>query len=302
MVDYGHDLLFGSFVTPRSDAIAELIHAAQEAERVGLDLVTVQDHPYHPGFVDTPTLIGQLAARTEQIRFSANVTNLPLRPPAVLAKATASLDLMTGGRIALGLGAGGYWDAISAYGGTRLTPGQSVDALSEAIDIIRALWDVTDRSMVNHQGEHYQIVGAKRGPAPAHPVPIWVGGYKPRMLRLIGAKADGWLLSMWGNDIKAIGDGNQRIDDAAHAAGRDPSAIRRLVNIPARASATSEGLLAGPPRTWVDQLAGLTLEHGFSGFILAGDDTSLYDVIGQEVAPAVRTIVTAERPPSAPRD
>lgn len=295
MTDYGHDLLFGSFLTPRHEVIPRLVHAAQEAERVGLDLVTVQDHPYHPGFLDTPTLIGHLVARTETIHFSANVTNLPLRPPAVLAKATASLDLVSGGRMELALGAGGYWDAISAYGGTRLTPGQSLAALSEAIDIIRALWDVSDRSMVNIQGEHYRVVGAKRGPAPAHPVPIWVGGYKPRMLRLIGSKADGWLPSIWNNSIDAIPAGNSQIDDAARAAGRDPKEIRRLINVQGRLTSGLEGLLVGPAAMWVDQLAMMALEHGFSAFILAGDDTSTYDVIGQEIVPAVREIVAKER-------
>jgi alkanesulfonate monooxygenase SsuD/methylene tetrahydromethanopterin reductase-like flavin-dependent oxidoreductase (luciferase family) len=127
-MDYGHDLIFGSFITPAASALPQLEHAAREAERVGLDLVTVQDHPYNPGFLDTVTLIGHLAARTEHVRFAGNVLNLPLRPPAMLAKQIATLDRLSGGRVELGLGAGAFWDAIEAYGAPRLTRGQAVDA------------------------------------------------------------------------------------------------------------------------------------------------------------------------------
>jgi len=296
MTDYGHDLLFGTFLTPRADAVDVLIQATRKAEQVGLDLVAIQDHPYHPGFLDTLTLIGQLAARTDRIRFSGDVLNLPLRPPAVLAKTIATLDLLTGGRIELGLGAGGYWDPIEAYGGRRLTPGQSVDALSEAIDVIRALWDTSTRSMTRLDGDHYRVVGAKRGPAPAHPVSIWVGGYKPRMLRLIGTKADGWWPSLGMMPLDQIADANRVLDDAAEAAGRDPARIRRLANLGGTFQATpTQELLQGPPAQWIDQLTALAVEHGFSGFILAGDDTGQYDVIGQEVIPAVRDAVARER-------
>src|SRR5262249_55044302 len=149
------------------------------------------------------TLLTWVAAQTTTLRVAGNVHNLPLRPPAVLAQAAASLDLLSGGRFELGLGAGGFWDAIEAYGGRRLTPGQGlgapsqgVDALSEAIDVIRAIWDTSERRGVRVEGEYQRVVGAKRGPAPAHDIPIWLGALKPRMLRLIGRKADGWLPSL----------------------------------------------------------------------------------------------------------
>ena len=144
-----------------------------------------------------------VAARTSRIELAGDVHNLPLRPPAVLARAAASLDLLSGGRVNLGLGAGGFWDAIEAMGGQRLTPGQAVDALDQAIDVIRGVWDVADRSPLRAGGEHHHVDGAKRGPAPAHPIPIWVGGYKPRMLRLVGRKADGWLPTLGPANVSA---------------------------------------------------------------------------------------------------
>jgi len=131
MTDYGHDLLFGSFITPGASDPDQVVALAQLSEQAGLDLVTVQDHPYLPAFLDAWTLLSYLAAATTRIRLAPNVINLPLREPAVLARSAASLDLLSGGRVELGLGAGAFWDAIEANGGRRLAPGQAVAALGE---------------------------------------------------------------------------------------------------------------------------------------------------------------------------
>src|ERR671937_1286325 len=195
MADYGHELVFGTFITPQNQRPEDVVALAQLTERAGLDLVTFQDHPYQPAFLDTWTLLTWVAAKTERVRLAGNVLNLPLRPPAVLARAAASLDLLSGGRFELGLGAGSFWDGIEAMGGPRRSPGESVDALSEAIDVIRAIWNTSKPGGVRVDGEHYRVHGAKRGPAPAHDISIWVGAYKPRMLRLVGAQAEGWLPS-----------------------------------------------------------------------------------------------------------
>lgn len=188
MGDYGHDLRFGTFITPSAREPQVTMQLAVATERAGLDLVTFQDHPYQPAFLDTPTLLAYVAARTERVELAANVVNLPLRPPAVLARAVASLDLLSGGRAALGLGAGAFWDAIVAMGGRRLEGAAAVQALAEAIEVVRTLWDTSVKGGVRIEGEHYQVVGAKRGPAPAHEVPIWVGAGRPRMLR----RSAGW--------------------------------------------------------------------------------------------------------------
>jgi alkanesulfonate monooxygenase SsuD/methylene tetrahydromethanopterin reductase-like flavin-dependent oxidoreductase (luciferase family)/FAD/FMN-containing dehydrogenase len=285
-VDYGHELAFGSFITPQNQRPDDVVALAQLSERAGLDLATFQDHPYQPAFLDTWTLLSWVAARTESVRVAPNVLNVPLREPAVVARAAASLDLLSGGRVELGLGAGGFWDAIEAMSGRRLTPGQSVDALGEAIDVIRAVWDVSERRGVRVEGEHYRVVGAKRGPDPAHDISIWLGAYKPRMLRLTGAKADGWLPSLSYLEPGDIERGNATIDEAAAAAARDRREIRRLLNIQA---------IPGPPEQWVEELLPLTLEHGFSTFILAADDPRSIQLFGGEVAPALREAVARER-------
>src|SRR5712691_3730656 len=136
------------------------------------------------------------AARTRRVRLSGNVLNLPLRPPAQLARAAASLDILSGGRFGLGIGAGAFVDPIVAMGGPRLTTGQSIEALAEAIPIIRDLWNTDARGRVHHDGRYYQVSGAKRGPRPAHDIGVWVGAYKPKMLALTGTFGDGWLPSI----------------------------------------------------------------------------------------------------------
>lgn len=291
MADYGHELTFGTFITPLNQRPHDVVALAQLTERAGLDLATFQDHPYQRAFLDTWTLMSWVLAQTGKLRVSANVLNLPLREPAVLARAAASLDLLSKGRFELGLGAGAFWDAIAAMGGPRRSPGQSVEALSEALDIIRGLWDTSVRGGVFVRGRHYQVVGAQRGPEPAHDISIWIGAVKPRMLRLIGEKADGWIpgSTVWQADLnQELERGNQVIDEAAEAAGRDPREIRRLLNIPGNA-------LQGPPASWPDQLPPLALQRGIGTFIVWADDPRQIDIFGREVAPALREAVARER-------
>ena len=280
--DYGHDLLFGTFLTPQNQRPQDVVELASLAEQVGLDLVTFQDHPYQAGFLDTWTLLSWVAAQTKRVHVSANVHNLPLRPPAVLARAAASLDLLSGGRFELGLGAGAFAGPAEAMGAPVRTPAQAGTALSEAIDIIRAIWDPAERSGVFIDGEQYRVWGAKRGPAPAHDIGIWVGALKPRGLRLIGAKADGWLPSDAYLADGQLARGNAIIDEAAEAAGRDPGEVRRLLNI-------------GLDVATVERLLPLAVDEGVSTFILASDDPRAIALFGQEIAPALREAVTRER-------
>lgn len=294
MPDYGHDLVLGTFLTPAAKDPQQVVALARATERAGLDLVTFQDHPYQPAFLDTWTLLSWVAASTERVHVAGNVLNLPLRNPAVLARAAASLDLLSGGRFALGLGSGAFWDAIAAMGAPRLTPGQGVDALDEAIDIVRGIWDTNERTPLRVGGTHHRVDGAKRGPAPAHDIPLWIGAYKPRMLRLVGRKADGWLPSLGYLEDGDLATGNARIDDAAQAAGRDPREIRRLLNLGA-GSFSGAGFMQGPPERWVEDLLPLVLEDGISTFILGSDDPVAIARFGQEVAPALRDAVAAAR-------
>ena len=293
MTDYGHELQFGIFVVPDASAPERVLELASLAEVLGLDLVTVQDHPYQARFLDTWTLLCVIAARTSTIRVAPNVANLPLRQPVVLARSVASLDILSGGRVELGLGAGAFWDAIEAVGGPRRTPGESVDALAEAIDVIRAVWDTHERS-IRLEGRFYPVSGAHPGPAPAHRPELWLGAYKPRMLALTGAKADGWLPSMGYAEPDVLARMSAAIDRAATEAGRSPVEIRRMYNLNG-AFGAGRGFLQGSPEEWARQLAGLTAECGISTFLLAVSEEQTLRTFANEVAPAVRALVADRR-------
>jgi alkanesulfonate monooxygenase SsuD/methylene tetrahydromethanopterin reductase-like flavin-dependent oxidoreductase (luciferase family) len=221
----------GVFVVPDAGDPELTIDQIVAADRAGLDLVGVQDHPYQRRFFDTWTLLAYVAARTERITLLPDVINLPLRQPAVLAKAAASLDVLSGGRVELGLGAGAFWEGVEAMGGPRRTPGESVEALSEAMQIMRSFLDM-DQS-VRLEGAHYRAAGAKPGPPPLHRIGLWVGAYGPRMLRLTGRLGDGWLPSIGGSYLPQdeVPERQRVIDEAARRAGRDPSEIVRAANL-----------------------------------------------------------------------
>lgn len=292
MTDYGHELRFGIFPTPAAGSEHQLLELAQLADVHGLELLSVQDHPYQSRHLDAWTLLAVVGARTSQLTVATNVANLPLRQPVVLARAAATLDRLIGGRVELGLGAGAFWDAIVAAGGPRRTAKQSVDALVEAIAVIRSVWAGTGSVRVD--GEHYRVHGLHAGPAPAHPVPIWVGAYGPRMLRVTGELADAWIPSMGYTSLDDLPAMNERIDAAAESAGRAPAEVRRMYNITGRFG-TGAGFLQGAPRDWATQLAALALDEGFSDFILGTDDPDDVRRFADEVAPAVREMVAAER-------
>ena len=185
MTDYLHELQFGVFIPPLAEQADAVVELAELAEVSGLDLVTFQDHPYQPRFLDTWTLLSVVAAKTSRVRLAPNVANLPLRPPAVLARSVASLDILSRGRVELGLGAGAFWDAIEAMGGRRLTPGQA-RRRARARRSTSSARSGTARASASTAST--TACTAPSRPEPAHAVEIWLGAYKPRMLRLTGAQ------------------------------------------------------------------------------------------------------------------
>lgn len=296
MPDRGLPVRFGFFPEPVATDVAAVVDDVLLAERLGYDLVGIQDHPYNAQYLDTMTLLAVLAARTTRVGLFPDVASLPLRPPAMLAKSAATLDLLSGGRFDLGLGAGAIWPAIAAYGGPRRTPGEAVTALDEAIRVMRLLWG-GERS-VRLAGEHYRLDGAHPGPRPSRPIGIWIGAYGPRMLELTGRSADGWLPSSGFLPPEKLGEAQRRIDEAAAAAARPPQAVRRIYNISGEITDRSgEGFLQGPPQRWVDELTELVLDAGIDTFVLwaAGPRREQLHRFADEIAPAVRAAVAAAR-------
>lgn len=272
MSDNGRPVELGVFPDPSVGRLDDLLDVVRVADREGLDLVGIQDHPYQRRFLDTFSLLAWLAAVTERIRVFPDVACLPLRHPAMIARDVATVDLLSGGRMELGLGAGGFWDAIAAMGGPRRGGAEALDALEEAVDVIRRWWNA-DRG-IRLDGEHYPIHGAHGGPAPAHDVEIWFGVYGPRAVELCGRIADGWLPSLPMTDLPALAERQHRLDEAARESGRDPADIRRLLNISGTLTdGDTAGFLHGPRDRWIEDLTGLVVEHGFDTFILWPDES-----------------------------
>jgi alkanesulfonate monooxygenase SsuD/methylene tetrahydromethanopterin reductase-like flavin-dependent oxidoreductase (luciferase family) len=287
---------FGLNVDPHAAGVRAAERITAIAEAGGLEYVGVQDHPYKADFLDTFTLITWLAGRTSSVRFFPNVANLPLRPPAMLAKQAATIDALSGGRFELGLGAGAFADAIAGMGGPRRSPGPARAALSEAIDIIRAAWA---GEPYHHEGEHYAVPGARPGPRPAHDIAIWLGATGPRALRLLGARADGWSVSSTYVPPERLPELNAVITESATEAGRDPGAIVRLYNVAGLITDTgpddSQGTFRGPVTHWVDTLTRLHTEHGMNTFVYwpARDRERQSHLFAEEIAPAVRKRLSA---------
>ncbi len=216
MADYGHELAFGTFLTPQATRPRERrrARAADRARRARPRHLPGPPVPVRvPGHVDADDVgrrqHGDAADRAERAQPAAAparraraLRRQPRPAVAAVASSSASAPARSGTRSR-------RWAARSC------TPGESVTALSEAIDVIRQIWDVTTRRGVRVDGEHYVVKGAKRGPEPAHDIPIHLGAYKPRMLRLTGTKADGWLPSQAYMQPGDYAPANARIDEAA---------------------------------------------------------------------------------------
>ena len=286
---YGRPLEFGISIVPVS-ADAELARSlARRADELGLDLVGVQDHPYQWRFLDTWALLADLLARTERISVFPDVANLPLRGPAMIAKHAASLDALSGGRFELGLGAGAFWEAIRAMGGPVRSGREALESLEEAILIIRAFW--SGERTIAFEGRHYSVRGLHPGPAPAHPIGIWLGVGRPRALALTGRLADGWVPSLSWATPELVPAMMRRIDEGAAAAGRDPAEIRRVYNVGGTiADGRTGGLLQGPPGRWIEALTGFAEELGFDTFVFWPDEEPLAQLerFAQEVVPGLR--------------
>ena len=302
-LDYGHPLEFGYFLIPDAADPHGVLETARLADDLGYDLLGVHDHPYQPRHLDTSSLLATILAQTEAVRVFADVGNLPLRPPAVLAMSAAKLDLLSGGRFELGIGAGGYLEAAQAMGAPARTPAESLEALEEAVALIRAFWS-GERRGIRFDGSYYQLAGVHPGPVPAHPIQVWIGANRPQALALTGRVADGWVSPLMSyKPPREAAQANLAIDRAARAAGRAPRAIRRIYNVQGAFTGTTQGPAAdtdqgivGPPEHWAEVLTHLALDIGFGTFVLATPpDPHTVATFIEDVAPRVRERVAERR-------
>jgi alkanesulfonate monooxygenase SsuD/methylene tetrahydromethanopterin reductase-like flavin-dependent oxidoreductase (luciferase family) len=295
--------LFGANVDPTTNALQETFARAQLADQLGLDLVMMQDHPYNRRFMETWTLLTAIAMRTERVHLGTNVANLPLRPPAMLAKAAATLDVISGGRVELGLGAGAFWQGVTAFGEPARAPKEAYAAFEDALHIIKGLWEHAGRAFT-YQGAFYRVQGAQFGPAPVHPIRLWVGASGPKMLRLTGKMADGVLVSSTYEPPQRLLEINRQINDGAAEAGRSPDDIRRGYNlmgivdvgqVGGKPSGLQQGVIYGKVKAWVDELVRCFTDYGQDAFIfwpVGEQPVAQLEAFAKDIAPAVREAIS----------
>ena len=208
----------------------------------------------------------------------------------MLARVVASIDRLSDGRFDLGLGAGRVWAEIERMGGPTWTPGEAIGAVSEPIDTFRIA-----RGFEDEDG-----VGGAPGVAPAHRIGIWIGGAGPRMLDLIGRKADGWIAPMaTGYETKPAA--QDRIDAAAIAAGRDPGAVGRMIQLVGRVTDTASTIsrprsgagnqaIHTTPEHWARLVAEFAVEERFDtvNFVLEEETSDQIFRFGADVVAAAR--------------
>jgi len=294
--------LFGLSINPATTDIKESFTRAEIADTQGIDLVTIMDHPYNKRLLDTWTLLTAIGQATQRVHLATNVASLPLRPPAVLAKQAATLDVLTGGRMELGLGAGSYWDGISAFGGPRRSPGEAYQAFEDALHIMRGMWDKAGGSF-SYEGQIYQVNGIRPGPKPEHRIPIWVGGRGPRMLRLLGRMGDGLFISYNYDQPGNLLEFNRRIDQGADQVGREYTEIRRGYNLmgiidlgrdDTKSTGASDDYIVGDPRFWIERILSWYREYRQDTFIFwpaAGNTLVQIEAFTQTIVPAVREAI-----------
>ncbi len=167
----GQEVTFGFGAHSGITEVPQLLRLAQQADRDGLDLFSLSDHPYIGGRLEAYAAIGFVLGRTQRLAGFANVSNVPLRPAAMLARMVTSLSALSDGRVVLGMGAGGLWDRISDMGVARLPPGEAVDAFEEAIVLVKKLCG--GGPPVTYAGRHYQV--NQIDPAPVAAPAVWTG-------------------------------------------------------------------------------------------------------------------------------
>lgn len=213
---------------------------ARGAEEVGLDSVWVSDHffldwskyggpPDLQGSLECWTTMAAIAAVTERVGVGSLVLCNDFRHPTLVAKMGATLDVLSGGRLTLALGAGWYEPEYHSAGIPFDPPAVRLERLAEAVEIVARLLSGEE---LTFSGRHYELRGALCRPLPAQRPrpPVWVGGKGDRLVTTAARRADGWNLS-WLRDITTYRERAAFADAACERAGRDPSALRRSVGV-----------------------------------------------------------------------
>jgi alkanesulfonate monooxygenase SsuD/methylene tetrahydromethanopterin reductase-like flavin-dependent oxidoreductase (luciferase family) len=278
---------FGPF-DPES-LVAQAVHA----ESAGFEFFSLPDHLHS----DQPTLepwtaLAFAAAATERLVVMPNVLGLPYRAPAVTAKMAETLDRLSGGRLVLGLGVGGYDAEFAAFGLAVRTPAQKVAALGEAIRIIRGLWD---QPSFDFDGQHHQVHQARIEPKPSHRIPIWTGAYGPKSLTLTATLADGWIPSLGRIGLDQAIEMRATVLDSLREQGRSDDTFTCATNLvisfgsnTARNAWEGWQELSGDSQSVAERLIAIG-QAGFTVLMVALPSRDDVDRFSSEIIPLVRS-------------
>jgi alkanesulfonate monooxygenase SsuD/methylene tetrahydromethanopterin reductase-like flavin-dependent oxidoreductase (luciferase family) len=294
--DHQRDLSFGTFLFPKSSAGPDLLRLARLAEDLGYDLIAAPDHPYWGHYLDGWTFLSAVFGATSSIQVFTDVINLSLRQPAVVAKAAWSLEAMAPGRLKLGIGSGGVWDAIAGIGGPVWSPREAFEHVEDAVSICRLIW--SGEAKVSFAGHHHVLSDATPPPAPPRPIDLWIGCGKPTMRRLVAREADGWIPNGDGIEPENLRRASDHLDQELAAVDRPPHEVRRICNtIMKKLQPKSERFLFGPAEQWVDELSALAIDFGFDTFVFGDRDTTEEHLhrFAETVVPGVRENVASSR-------
>ncbi len=210
----------------------DMAAVARAAEAAAWDGLWVSDHIFwDEASIDRDcyeawTLLAALAPVTQTLRLGTLVTCNSYRHPSLLAKMAAGIDVISGGRVDFGIGAGWKAEEYQAYGYEFPGIGTRQAQMSEAIDLTRALWT---EPVAGFAGVHYRLENAVCSPKPMQsPMPIWIGGHGDRLLRIVAEKGDGWNM-VFGRTLEQLADRHAVLDRHCADLGRDPASIDRSV-------------------------------------------------------------------------
>lgn len=221
-IKFGVSLPVGFSNTPDKDEFSEILGFSLKAEEEGFDLVTIADHVFIP--YEALSILSAVAVATEKIKVGASVIDANRRSPAVLAHATATLDRISGGRLTLGIGRG-VWNEAT-YDRPIERP---VSRMREVIIVLRKFWT---EEKVDHTGPFFSFEDAAIAAKPVqkpHP-PVWIAGFGPRMLEIVGELGDGFITQ---NMSSELFEGDlERVRESARRHGRDPEKITGIFAAP----------------------------------------------------------------------
>jgi len=230
-------ILFGANIPQMGSDYSAMKQAVLACENYGFDFVWISDHlqdlSSSKSYFEGWTTLSDLAAETNRIRLCTVLMNNLFRQPSLLAKMSATLDVISGGRLNFGIGAGWYSEECAAYGIPFPKPIERMQRLEEAIEIIRGLWT---RDNVSFAGKYYTLKNANLNPKPVqkpHP-PIWTGSMygRSRMLRVIAKHADAWTISsLYLPTPMELQQVKETLDGYCRELGRDPNQIQQALGV-----------------------------------------------------------------------